>query len=66
MVFDGFRPPYFDAPVSLAAHIAALPADAMSKGMFFNALYTRCVGNVEVAFDSISDATVGIRWRRVV
>jgi len=41
MVFDGFRPPDFDAPVSLAAHIAALPANATSKGMFFNALFQR-------------------------
>ena len=33
-----FRPPRFDAPVDLEAHLRLLPPDATNRGMFFNDL----------------------------
>lgn len=49
MVDVGFRAPAFDAPVDLEAHVAMLPANATSKGMFFTALFERASSRISRA-----------------
>jgi uncharacterized protein (TIGR02265 family) len=40
----GMRPPDFTSPIDVEAHISRLPANATTKGMFFNALIDRVGG----------------------